>query len=343
MAQMRRWRAAMAEALFGPVGFYRRGGAPGRHFRTAVTAGPSLSVALRRLAISVDDALGRPAPFDVVDMGAGDGELLAGLLAIGVPARWRLTAVEVAPRPERLPTPIRWRAAMPAAVTGLLFANEWLDTVPVDVVEQTPAGPRLVLVGPGGQEALGAAPEPADLAWLTRWWPLSTGNRAEVGRPRDVAWAAVVARVERGLAIAVDYEHERSARPPGGTLTGYRAGRVVAPVPDGSCDITAAVALDSAAAAATTSGRVTGTCRCAQRVALRSLGVDGRRPALELASSDPTGYLHALAAAGAAAELTDPDGLGGFGWLVQSVGIPLPAPWATVADAAQARPSTHPR
>jgi hypothetical protein len=31
------------------------------------------------------------------------------------------------------------------------------------------------------------------------------------------------------------------------------------------------------------------------------------------------------------AELTDPAGLGGFGWLVQAVGVPLPAPLAGLA------------
>ena len=31
-----------------------------------------------RLAVLVDEALGRPDPFDLVDVGAGRGELLAG-------------------------------------------------------------------------------------------------------------------------------------------------------------------------------------------------------------------------------------------------------------------------
>lgn len=59
-----------------------------------------------------------------------------------------------------------------------------------------------------------------------------------------------------------------------------------------------------------------------QRNALRALGVSGARPALTLASTDPTAYVRALASAGAAAELTAPGGLGDFGWLLQPVGIP---------------------
>jgi hypothetical protein len=57
---------------------------------------------------------------------------------------------------------------------------------------------------------------------------------------------------------------------------------------------------------------------------LRRLGVDGRRPPLELAPSDPGGYVRALAAASQAAELTDPAGLGGHYWVAQPVGTMIP-------------------
>jgi hypothetical protein len=104
----------------------------------------------------------------------------------------------------------------------------------------------------------------------------------------------------------------------GGTLTGYRAGRQVPPVPDGSCDITAHVAMDSVAEAG---GRP--YTLVSQRKALRALGVDGARPPLSLASTDPGGYVRALATASAAAELTDAAGLGSHWWLMHPVGITL--------------------
>ncbi|MFD0787016.1 SAM-dependent methyltransferase, partial [Micromonospora azadirachtae] len=96
------------------------------------------------------------------------------------------------------------------------------------------------------------------------------GVRAEIGRSRDEAWANAVGRIDRGLALAVDYGHLKRERPVSGTLTGYRGGRQVAPVPDGSCDVTAHVAMDSVASAGE---RV---ARCAyslssQREALRAL------------------------------------------------------------------------
>src|SRR5262249_22102208 len=123
----------------------------------------------------------------------------------------------------------------------------------------------------------------------------------------------------------IDYAHERAQRPAYGTLTGYRDGHCVAPVPDGSCDITAHVALDACAAAGTTAG-ATASLMTTQRAALRALGLHGARPPLELARSDPRAYIHALRAAGEDAELIDGEGLGGFGWLVQTVGIEIPAP-----------------
>jgi SAM-dependent MidA family methyltransferase len=235
------------------------------------------------------------------------------------------TAVELAPRPAELPTGVRWAAELPADISGLVIANEWLDNVPLDVVELTPDGPRVVLVDPAsGKELIGPPPEAADADWLERWWPLrETGDRAEVGRPRCAAWTAVVARLRRGLAVAVDYGHSRRGRPAYGTLTGYRDGHVVPAVPDGSCDVTAHVALDACADAGTRAG-ATATLLTSQRTALRALGVTGGRPPLDLARSDPREYVGALSRAGEEAELIDPSGLGGFGWLVQSVGMPLP-------------------
>ncbi|MFF0552792.1 SAM-dependent methyltransferase [Streptomyces sp. NPDC004311] len=313
-----RWRAAMENALYGPGGFYVRSGGPGPagHFRTSVHASGLYAAAVARLLEQVDARLGHPDRLDLVDVGAGRGELLTGVLGAldpGTAARVRPYAVERAERPAGLDPRIRWVPEAPAGTTGLLFANEWLDNVPLEIAEDG----RYVLVAPDGTESPGGPLEEADAAWLERWWP--GGGRAEIGRPRDEAWAAATATVERGLAVAVDYAHTRAARPPYGTLTGFRAGREVPPVPDGSCDVTAHVALDACAGP--------GAVLLTQARALGVLGVSGARPPLALASSDPVAYVRALAAAGEAAELTARSGLGAFGWLVQPVGIrPWPDP-----------------
>ncbi|GGS75447.1 hypothetical protein GCM10010156_37840 [Planobispora rosea] len=315
------WRAAMERALYGERGFYLHE-RPSGHFRTSVGASPVFAEALSRELVAVDHALGRPPAVDLVDIGAGEGMLATGIMAAVPPelrARLRVTAVDLAPRPARLPEEVVWAETPPEEIHGLVVANEWLDNVPVDIAEQTPQGPRLVQVDPAtGEERLGGSPDEADLAWLARWWPMrAAGGRAEIGRPRDEAWASVIVRLARGRAIAIDYAHLSGERPPYGTLAGYRDGAAVAPVPDGSCDITAHVALDACAAAGERAGAVA-TTLTTQRAALRALGVTGERPPAELARTDPSGYLRALARASEEAELIAPDGLGGFGWLAQS-------------------------
>ncbi|MEH1127022.1 SAM-dependent methyltransferase [Micromonospora sp. CPCC 206061] len=307
------WQDAMENALYGPRGFFTTGAGPAAHFRTSVHASPLFVSAVLRLITHLDEALDHPHPLDVVDVGAGRGELLTALASAAPAAlgdRLRLTAVERAARPPRLPDTIRWRPELPTGVTGLLIATEWLDNIPLDVVD----GDRYVTVDPAGIEEPGAPVTPDDAAWLARWWP--GGGRAEVGLPRDRAWARAVRAVSRGLALAVDYGHLRDARPFGGTLTGYRAGRQVPPVPDGSCDITAHVAIDAVAEAGGWPYTLV-----SQREALRALGVSGARPPITLASTDPAGYVRALAAASAAAELTEPAGLGAHWWLLHLIGL----------------------
>jgi hypothetical protein len=121
--------------------------------------------------------------------------------------------------------------------------------------------------------------------------------------------------------VTVEYGHLRDARPRFGTVTGFRHGRQVPPVPDGSCDLTAHVAIDSAALAGARAAGGAPYNLVSQRQALRALGIDGARPPLSLASKDPAGYLRALASASQAAELTGVEGLGGHWWLLQPVGI----------------------
>ncbi|MFI6660795.1 SAM-dependent methyltransferase [Streptomyces sp. NPDC050523] len=323
------WRAAARTALYGPGGFYRGPEGPAGHFRTSVHASRLFAEAVARLLCRVDAALGRPEPLAFVDMAAGRGELAAGVLAAlpaDVLARTRAYAVEIARRPDGLDERIEWLTAPPRGVTGLLFANEWLDNVPVDVAEVDAAGAvRRVLVRQDGTERLGEPVGGAQARWLARWWPLPAeeGLRAEIGLPRDEAWADAVASLNRGLAVAVDYAHSLDARPPFGTLTGFRAGRQTTPVPDGSCDITAHVALDACAAHTAAHG-LPGARLLHQRDVLRALGITGARPPLTLASTQPAAYVRALASAGEAAELTAEGGLGDFGWLLQPVGIPDP-------------------
>lgn len=281
---MRSFREAWDHALYGADGFYRRE-RPAAHFRTSVHASPLFAGALARLAFAV--GLDR-----ITDIGSGSGELgrAVGSLA-----------------PELTVTGIELDDELPARLSGLVIANEWLDNIPCELAELSDDGvPHYLLE----DFTLGPVVEGNDRAWLDRWWPLAEpGDRAEIGTTRDAAWGGVLDRLEDGLAIAIDYGHVRGGRPPYGTLSGFRRGRECDPVPDGSCDITAHVALDSLG------GTITD-----QRTALITLGVSADRPDNDLARSDPLRYVAGLSSAGEAAELLDPAGLGSFGWVWTAAG-----------------------
>lgn len=343
---MQGWAAAWRDALYGARGFYTAGpgavAGPGGHFRTSVHVGAVFAAAVARLLGQIDVRLGRPDVLDLVDVGAGRGELLTGVLDALEPAlaaRVRAVAVEVRDAPEPRDPRVTWRHGddatglhelLPAGVRGLLVAHELLDNVPCDVVEVDRTGARrVVLVDDEGRERHGPAlTDVADCAaygvdarrcsdWLDRWWPVSLpGSRAEVGHARDELWAALGGTVRAGCAVAVDYGHVHAERSTGGhdrgTLVGYASGRQVPAVPDGRCDLTAHVAVDACAAA------VPGSRLQRQRDVLHGLGVSGRLPPLE-AAGDPAAYASALQAASDAAELRDPEGLGAFWWLRHDV------------------------
>jgi SAM-dependent MidA family methyltransferase len=324
------WDVAWHEALYGPGGFYRRAdGVPAAHFRTSVQASTLLAGALagfaRRCGVS-----------RVVDIGSGRGELLNRLS--DADPDLTLVGVDVVARPATLPAEAQWMrsaggTALPPRseifVGALVVAHEWLDDVPCPVVEMDVGGGwRQVEVAPRtGAERLGAAASGDQLDWLARWWPAGApGSRAEVGLPRDLAWGALVSRAHDSVLVAVDYSHGRAGRPASGTLSGYRRGHAVPAVPDGTCDITAHVALDAVAGAGQEAG-ANSTVLTTQRQALHQLGVAARRPDASSAHQAPAGYLTDLRLAGEAAELLDPGGLGAFGWLVQSRGVELPTWW----------------
>ena len=273
--------------------------------------------------------------------------------------RCRFTGVDVHVRPPALAERIAWvRGLAPdamqlhlnASINGLVIAHEWLDNVPCDVVEiGRELQPCVVLVDHEGNETLGPSlwddtacntlgvDAQANLKWLERWWPSAVpgtfmeaslydaepGARAEIGISRDKAIADVASMINRGTLLVIDYGHDLGRRTSGawtfGSLAGYRSGRMVDPVPNGSCDITAHVAMDACGAAvlealASRGKSVTATIQ-SQRDVFDRYGLSAAMPVRELATSDPRAYASALAFATDVKELMDPASLGNFQWL----------------------------
>lgn len=253
---------AWEDTLTGDCSFYRSpDGDPYRHFETGVAASETLIPVVQDLLAIAESFAG--GPLTVIDVGSGAGGLLTRLANAGTDAR--LIGIDLRARPVGLDARIDWItedarkvAGDIRGIRGVVVAHEFLDDIPCDAVEADEDGrPRRILVDPSNRELRVGERlhDPADLAWLDEWWPVARPlMRAEIGRGRDRAWASLTGMLEVGAALAIDYGHTRAERVAGtwdgGTLVGYRDGRAVSPVADGSCNLTAHVAIDAVAAAA---------------------------------------------------------------------------------------------
>jgi SAM-dependent MidA family methyltransferase len=313
--------------------FYRRE-IPHDHFETSTHPGPELALALALLAIDTDACLGKPEYFDLVDVGAGQGELMEALLihldrlAPDLAGRCRPVAVDLRPSPAR-DSRLTWWAgdarqvmpdSYPDGVIGLVIAHEWLDDIACSVVQRSAAGQvHYVHVDTSsGVESIGdVVADDENAEWLRHWWwPVS--DRAEIGLNRDQAWSAICGLINRGRAVAIDYGHTRLQRERGefsqGTLRAYRSGNLVRPIPDGSCNITAHVALDSCAQAGGGRWRIS-----YQREALSGLSIPLPNP--QLASTDPMSYIQQFESHLRVQALRRSPGPGSMGWLVHDFDI----------------------
>jgi len=287
---------------------------PSDHFRTASTLGPELAQAVAGLLAD------RPGLRRVLELGAGDGRLLADLRALRPDLA--LTGVDLRGRPAHVDPTIHWRTdrwdvrrdtwtsgAVPALlaeeVPTLVLAVEWLDDLPCKLAAPAGDGWRELDADLVPADPLGGA----DLAWVQRWWP--TGDQVEVGRTRDAAWAAVLRGLAAGggAALLVDYGHRRADRPRAGSLAAFRAGRAVEPRPLADRNLTAHVAVDAVAAAGTAAG---GRTVLAGR---QESTLPGLLPPVP-GEADP---LTALAARSRRRALTAAAGWGGHHWLLQEV------------------------
>lgn len=324
------WRQAWQDALYGPQGFYRTPEGPAGHFATSVAGIPHADAVMAR---AITTLARRHGLGTIVDLAAGRGSFTAAM-AQAAP-ELSFVGVDIVDRPSDLPESIDWLVspggpALPAELLALtstlIVAHEWLDVVPTTVAQRDTimnnSGTtgnhdvnnkdvwREVLVSPStGEQGLGGKIQGSELEWLQTWVDPDT-EVAEVGLSRDRAFADLMSRVDDGLVLAVDYGHLRQQRPSAGTLTGYRSGRAVAPVPDGSMDLTAHVAIDSLVPA----GADVQTYR--QHEMLRDLLGPPATPSRDLAHTRPSAYLAALAEHTADRVLREPGGLGGFWWVL---------------------------
>lgn len=205
-------------------------GAAGDFF-TSVSLGSDFGELLAVQLVDFWKKLGRPNPFDVVEMGAGDGDLAANIwdflaqneVDCADAIAYRIIERSAGKRQtqqRRLQNyPVRWctwAQIAPDSLHGCCLSNELVDALPVHVVE-CHAGQWqevFVTVQDGQiQEQLGALSSDAIATYLATYarspadYP--EGYRTEV-HLAALAWLTTVAeRLQTGYLLTIDYGHER--------------------------------------------------------------------------------------------------------------------------------------
>ena len=232
-----------ASAAF-PIG--REGG----DFFTAPCLSPVLAKCLVRQLAEIDERLGHPPVFHLVEMGPGEGTLLRDLLQecqeqrASLFPRLACILVECSPAFRRRQQEtlaawseegdkIRWvddlQAISDGNLTGTLFSNELVDAFPVHRVRMGQDGLEELYVTSRDhtlQERWGEPSTPALSSFLSDLGvELPAGFTTEISL-EAVKWIKQVARVvDRGVVITIDYGHVAhdyfAPERKNGTLMGY--------------------------------------------------------------------------------------------------------------------------
>jgi len=261
----------MALALYAPgLGYYANASPKFGHLPSSgsdfVTAPEMSPVFGRTLAAQIAQALQASGTDSVTEFGAGSGALAVQLLgALGDRVRdyriVELSGTLRARQRDRLAgfgDRVRWLDAWPEPIRGVVIGNEVLDAMPVQLLHYD-----------GAQWfERGVTVQGDDFAWSDRPTelrpPLDSafvpGTTIELHAQAEAWTAGLATRLERGVAILVDYgfpqaEYYHPQRH-GGTLMCHRAHRADAdPLRDvGLKDITAHVDFTAVALAAQAAG-----------------------------------------------------------------------------------------
>lgn len=252
-----------------------------------MVAGP-LTGQLWSIIAEEDQRLGHPDPFNVYDVGAGDGNLLTELsrTLMEQPAdlqqRIRLVGVDLRPRPAGLAPNAQWvvgpaPAALPDGIVGLLLAFELLDDIPTSDGRVMPAA--TAQSGPMRNQC-----------------------------PRMQLATDLVRRLDRGTAVIVDYSAPNELAEAGGSereaieqLVGFRHGFQVPPTTDGATNVTSGVDFTALKERLAAFGEVA--------VEVQREVLAGSRPPADVRGIERLSWFSQLS------ELTDPLTLGRHLWL----------------------------
>jgi SAM-dependent MidA family methyltransferase len=241
----------MEAALYEPgAGYYRRAadpfGAHGDYF-TAEQLQPVFGTLIANAIRELRQSMGNPERFCVVELGAGRREMAGYLQDLGYVG-------------------IDLGDSMPCPITGVVFANEFFDALPVHLAVRRADRFREILVGLKGDNFTFVEGDPVEgevEIYLFRYHPKAEeGAMIEVNL-RALDWIRRLSSVvEHGYALIIDYgftAREWALRHQHGTLMSYRRHRASDDVltAPGESDITAHVAWTPLQEAATGAGWTT--------------------------------------------------------------------------------------
>jgi len=314
----------MELALYDPVdGFFSSvsPAQPEGHFVTSPHLSPVFAGLLAVQARDAWIAMGKPAPFTVADLGAGEGVLARGIVTAAESDEDFARALNViaVERSEVAATHLANSGLTTVrsldeigSLTGMVIANELFDNVPYQIF--------------GGDEEIRVTEEGDRLIWEP---PPSASIRPASRRSLDLI-DHVARGLRQGYIFIIDYGFTGDEEPE--TTRGYRMHHLVTDVLDdpGSSDITGPVDFDALAGRARANGLQTWG-PVSQRDALMALGY---RATLDRMRADQQHQEQAgewrtaieyYGERGQAAMLVDPAGLGGLKVLALGTdGLPKP-------------------
>jgi SAM-dependent MidA family methyltransferase len=233
------FRRFMEVALYHPQhGYYpprlgRSGDPFGREgdFFTAEQIQPVFGILMAARVRQLYRAMGEPADFIVVELGAGRREMAEAF------GHWPFVPIDID------------SGELPEKFHGVVFSNEFFDALPVDValVQEGEWRERRVGWRDGRFAWETAAPVSPELGdYLARFGPgPEEGRIAEVNLSALEWLERVAGRLESGYMLTIDYGYKRTEllRFPAGTLMSYRRHRAADDVllDPGERDITAHV------------------------------------------------------------------------------------------------------
>lgn len=322
----------MEMALYGPGGYYTsrgRVGAGGDYY-TSPSVHPVFGALMALQLEEMWRLLGRPSPFVVIEMGAGDGCLARDIVSYAqdmTPFSLLYIATDLAPG-----TPsdeaIHWlrsRGAPFRDVVGCVLSNELVDSFPVHQVTMAGGRVREVYVDlcqDSLVEVLGEVSSPAIGAYLeAAGIILEEGQRVEVCLEVEPWLRGVAEALERGFLLTIDYGYlQQDLSSPGlqgGTIVGYRRHDPTTHILErvGDQDITSLVNFSSLVLLGHKYG-LEEQGLVSQRRFLTNLGLHTFRDAL--ARQNPKDY---YANGMAMLDLIREEGLGSFMVLIQSKNV----------------------